>query len=729
MRPDLVAERHRYQGRVSWVVKDPVGLKYFRFQEGEFFILRMLDGNTSLDEIKEAFEAEFPPDKISVEELQHFIGSLHRSGLILANVPGQGLQLRKRRDERRKKEMLQALTNILAIRFKGVDPNRFLEWLYPHVRWMFSRWAVAAWFLLVASAFLLVAVQYDVFQSKLPGFHQFFNVKNAFLLAIALAFTKVVHELGHGMSCKHFGGECHEIGVLILVLTPCLYCNVSDSWMLPNKWQRAMIGAAGMYVELAIASVCTFIWWFSEPGLLNYLCLSTMFVCSVSTVLFNGNPLLRYDGYYILSDIMEIPNLRQKSTEILNRKLSHWCLGIEPQHDPFLPERNQIFFALYTVAAAVYRWFITFSILWFLYQVFKPYRLEVVGQLIAGMALYSLLFQPVYKMVKFFYVPGRIDKVKKPRMYATLGVIAAVAAFIALVPFPFDVMCTLEVEPDKPEQVYVVVPGTLDKVHVKAGDEVAAGQPLAELENLELDMMIAELAGQRDVLQAQLESLWNLRYAPAPDGANANAQIPQVQEQLASVKSQLAQKMFDRSKLTLVSNKPGVVMRPPEKPNRPEGDGQLPTWSGTPLKPENLGCLLSESELFCQVGDPQKMKATLVVDQADIDFVRVGQKVRIQLDELPGERLRGQIESIAYDPIKVSPKQLSNKAGGELATETDESGVERPMSTSYQAGVPLEDLEGILRPGLRGRAKIEAGYRTIAQRAWRYLTQTFHFRL
>jgi putative peptide zinc metalloprotease protein len=726
MRPDLVAERHRYQGRVSWVVKDPVGLKYFRFQEGEFFILQMLDGNSSLDEIRDAFEAEFPPDKISVEELQHFIGSLHRSGLILANVPGQGVQLRKRRDERVKKEWLQALTNILAIRFKGVDPNRFLERLYPYVRWMFSKWAVAAWFALVLSAIGLVAVQYDVFQAKLPGFHQFFNVKNAFLLAVALAGTKVLHELGHGMSCKHFGGECHEIGVLILVLTPCLYCNVSDSWMLPNKWQRAMIGAAGMYVELAIASVCTFIWWFSEPGLLNYLALSTMFVCSVSTVIFNGNPLLRYDGYYILSDIMEIPNLRQKSSEILNRKLSEWCLGIESPHDPFLPERNQVFFALYTVAAAVYRWFITFSILWFLYQVFKPYRLEVVGQLIAGMALYSLLFQPVYKMAKFFYIPGKIDKVKKPRMYGTLAVIAAVAAFIALVPFPFNVMCTLEIEPDQPERVYVVVPGTLEKVHVKEGDKVDAGQPLAELKNLDLETMIADLAGKRDIYETQLASLLEqLRYKDLAAGA----EIPTVEKSLASVAGQLQKKKIDQSKLTLVSSKPGIVMRPPEQPKRPESDGQLPTWSGTPLKAENVGCTLTESTLFCQVGDPQKMKATLVIDQADIEFVQPGQRVRIQLDELPGERLRGTIKSMALDPLKVSPKQLSNKAGGELATETDPSGVERPMSTSYQADVPLEDVEGILRPGLRGRAKIDAGWLTIAQRSWRYLTQTFHFRL
>src|SRR3954454_20195602 len=120
------------------------------------------------------------------------------------------------------------------------------------------------------------------------------------------------------------------MGVLLLVMTPCLYCNVSDSWMLPNKWSRAAIGAAGMYVELCIASIATFIWWFiAQETLLNQVCLSTMFVCSVSTLMFNANPLLRYDGYYILSDVTEIPNLRQKATGILGRKAGEYCLGLE----------------------------------------------------------------------------------------------------------------------------------------------------------------------------------------------------------------------------------------------------------------------------------------------------------------------------------------------------------------------------------------------------------------
>ena len=126
-RPDLGSQRQHYLGRSYWVVKDPVGLHYFRFQEEEFAILQMLDGQTSLDEIKDRFEAEFPPQKITLEELQQFLGMLHRSGLVVADVPGQGRQLLKRRDERQRKELLAAVSNILCIRFKGIDPERFLE--------------------------------------------------------------------------------------------------------------------------------------------------------------------------------------------------------------------------------------------------------------------------------------------------------------------------------------------------------------------------------------------------------------------------------------------------------------------------------------------------------------------------------------------------------------------------------------------------------------------------
>ena len=335
VRPDLQAKRQRYQGRVYWVVKDPVGLQYYRFEEEEFAILQMLDGHSSLEQIAEQFEAEFPPQTIRTEELQQFIGMLHRSGLVITGSKGQGEQLKKLRDEKTKKQTIAKFSNILAIRFKGIDPERILNFLHQYLWWFWTKPMLIINSMIVLSAATLILVQFDVFQSKLPSFQAFFSAQNWLLLGGVLACTKILHEFGHGLSCKYFGGECHEMGVMFLVLTPCLYCNVSDSWMLPNRWHRAAIGAAGMYIEVVLASICTFIWWFSEPGFLNYLCLNIMFVSSVSTILFNANPLLRYDGYYILSDILEIPNLRQKATSILTRKAGHLCLGIEPQEDPF----------------------------------------------------------------------------------------------------------------------------------------------------------------------------------------------------------------------------------------------------------------------------------------------------------------------------------------------------------------------------------------------------------
>lgn len=724
-RADLSAKRHRYQGKSYWVVKEPVGLNYFRFQEQEFAILQMLDGTLSLDAIKDEFEKRFPPEKITVEELQHFVGTLHRSGLLVADVPGQGHQLRKRRDERRRKELIATFTNILAIRFKGVDPDRFLTKCLPLVRWMFTPPAVIACLTLALSALLLVSVEFEEFHSKLPTFQQFFTVKNAFLMAVALGVTKIIHEFGHGFSCKHFGGECHELGAMILVLTPCLYCNVSDSWMLPNKWHRAIIGAAGMYVEIVIASICTFVWWFSEPGLLNHLCLSTMFVCSVSTLIFNGNPLLRYDGYYILSDILEIPNLRQKATDILSRKLSEWCLGIEQPPDPFLPQRNQWVFAIYSVAAAIYRWIVVFSIMWFLYEVWKPYRLEIIGKMIGIASIYGLVAQPLWKVGKFFWVPGRVDKVKKPRMYASLAVLALLLAGVMFVPLPYRVFAPLEVQPRGATGVYVDVPGVLEKVNVKRGDKIPAGVEIAELENLDAELSVAQLQGQLEENKARIEALQNA----AVYNQEALLQEGELQKTIKTIEDQLAKKREELSRLKLVAKEGGVIMPPPEEKEPPSDLEELPKWSGTPLDPRNLGCALEEGVLFCYVGDPAKMQAELVIDQAETPFVRPGQKVEIVLDSRPGEFLQGTISEIANTKLKHSSEQLSNKSGGDLPTKTDERGREVPLNTSYQAHVPLDDPAGLLYIGLKGRAKIYAGYQTLGQQAWRYLAQTFNFKL
>jgi putative peptide zinc metalloprotease protein len=731
MRPDLVAQRQHYLGRTYWVVKDPVGLAYYRFQEEEYAILQMFDGAISLDEVKDRFEAEFPPQKITLEELQQFLGMLHRSGLVIADVPGQGHQLRKRRDERKRKMLLAALSNVLCIRFKGFDPERLLTWLYPKLCWLFSPLAVFLCCMLGLSAATLVAVEFDEFRSKLPEFHQFFSVHNAFLLAIVLGITKVFHEFGHGLSCKHFGGECHEMGIMVLVLTPCLYCNVSDSWMLPSKWARAAIGAAGIYVEGVIASICTFMWWFSQPEtIFNNLCLDVMFICSVTTIVFNANPLLRYDGYYILADLMEIPNLRQKATTILSRKLGEWCLGLEPPDDPFLPQRNQLFFVVYSLAAAAYRWVVALSICWFLYRLFLSYHLEIVGKLMVAASLWGLFFMPLWQVGKFFYVPGRIDQVKKPRFYISLSVLTALLLAFFFLPLPHSFICPLEIQPRDADSVYVDVPGRLVKLNVKAGQQVKEGDMLAQLENIDVDLEVAKLRGSLDENETKEKNLIEQAFLDP----RAAAQIPQIKEQIDALKKELKQKQDDRQRLRLTAPSSGTVFAPPWNPRRDDPNERLHPWYGTPLDRENVGARLAERTLFCQIGDPHKLEAVMVIDQTDRSLLRDGEKqtVDIKLEGYarPAETLHSEIVEVAESELKVAPKRLSTKSQGEVPTKTDpQTGVEKPMSTSYQARAPIDDLKGEYRIGLRGQACVHTKWISIGARLWRLLTHTFNFKL
>ena len=731
VRPDLKARRQRYQGRVYWVVKDPLALQYFRFEEEEFAILQMLDGQSSLDEIAERFEKDFPPQTIRVEELQNFIGMLHRSGLVLSDAPGQGSQLKERRDEKKRKEILAALSNILGFRFRGIDPERLLNFLYPYVRWFFTGTATICAIMLATAALSLVMVEFDVFRSRLPSFHTFFAAQNWLALGLTLMFTKILHEFGHGMSCKHFGGECHEMGVMMLVLTPCLYCNVSDSWMLPNRWHRAAIGAAGMYVELVLASIATFIWWFSVPGPLHYFCLNVMFISSVSTVMFNANPLLRYDGYYILSDILEIPNLRQKASTILNRKLGAWCLGLEEPEDPFLPKRHQMLFALYTVASAIYRWVVLFGILFFLNKVFEPYGLKILGQMIALGSIYGLIFAPARAVYKFFRVPGRWSKVKRVRMYASLALLTAAVAALLFIPLPSRVYAPFELQPRGAESVYVEVPGRLIEIGVEPGQLVKKGQLIAKLENIDLEYAVEQLRGQRDAYQAQLEGLEKLRYGEKRE--QASAEISVVRERLAGVESQLAQKERDLDRLHITAPIAGTVFPPPRVEKQGRGDpNELAGWHGTPLDRENLGAALSpegQQNLLCQIGDPNNWEAVLAIDQDDVVLVQEGEPVRLMLDEATDRTFESTIERRASDAMTSAPPRLASTSGGPLAAKPEQDGTIRPLSTTYQAVAPLDNSSGLLRNGLTGRARIDTRYRTVAERLWRYFGRTFNFKL
>ena len=731
MRPDLSSKQQRYHSRTYWVVKEPVGLNYFRFHEEEYAILCMLDGQSSLEDIKERFETEFTPQKITFQDLQQFVGMLHRSGLVISEAMGQGKQLKKRRDEKKKKELLGKFSNILALRFRGIDPEWFLAKTYPYVAWFFHPLTMMFCVMMALSALALVGVEFETFRSRLPTFHEFFGPHNWIYLGATMGAVKILHEFGHAYSCKHFGGECHEIGAMLLVFTPCLYANVSDSWMLPSKYHRAFIGFAGIYVEIILASIATFVWWFSEPGLVNYLALSVMFISSVSTILFNGNPLLRFDGYYILMDLSEIPNLRQKATEVMKRFMMETCLGIEQPENPFLPQERQWLFAMYTIASVMYRWIVVFSIMYFLNKILEPYGLKVLGQMVAAAGLFGLLVQPMWKLFKFFRAPGSMSKVKKPRLIATCSVIVAAIAGILCVPLPFHVSCTFEVSPLGAESVFPGVAGQLSNVEVKPGDVVTEGQILAKLDNIDLLLRVEELKGELAQLEEQRANLHKQRF----QDTRVAMQIPAVDAMIETAKQQLADEQEKQGRLEIIAPVSGTVFPPPIKPHRDTNDGRLPGWSGSPFHKKNEGAVMMEADQFCQIGDANQFEAVLVIDQADVDLVRLFYEqnngsypdVEMKLDAYRWTTSHGQIQKVALAPMEVTPVSLASQGGGELNTKTDDNGMLRPISTSYQARVPMSNDDDLLRVGLTGQARVYTGWQPLGRRMYRYLARTFRF--
>ncbi len=724
-RPDLQSRRHQYQGRAYWVIKEPVGLNYFRFHEEEYAILNWIDGKRSLQTIRDEFQAKFAPQRISLQELQQFVGMLHRSGLLISNASGQGRELRRRGDKKKRKELLGKLANLLAIRFRGIDPERILNRLLPWFGWLFTPFALMGAIAFGLCALMLVLVQWQTFHAKLPSFEQFFAAENWLWLGITMGVVKILHEFGHGLSCKKFGGECHEMGVMLLVFTPCLYCNVSDSWMLPNKWQRVFIGAAGMYVELILASIATFLWWFSEPGPFNFLCLSVMFICSVSTVVFNGNPLLRFDGYYIIMDIMEIPNLRQKATEVLKRWFQKVCLGLELQDNPFLPQRNKFWFAVYTIAAAIYRWVVVFGIIWFLNQVLKPYGLQSVGRVIAAAGFIGLIIQPLMQTIKFFRTPGKAAKMKPKRVLGTLAVVSAIVGFVGFVPLPFHVECAFEIQPQDAYHVRVIQPGILVQWNKKPGDAVRMNEPIALLRNTDLESELVDTLSERDLAKVRLEQA----QTQAAVDPGMESQLQEFRAQLASANEALAVREERSRNLLLYARRDGVIIEPPykEDPTKKVDEDQLPSWYGSPFASKNAEAYFSENDLLCYVADPSRMEAVMIVDQMDVELLKPGSEVEMMLDSARLNSIHGKVESISKAQIKEAPQSLATQAGGALDTIADPNGRLRPLSTSYQARVPIETSHVPLRVGYRGQAKIHLEWKPLGWRLLRFINKTFNF--
>ena len=716
-RRDLRASSVELRGQRYWTIKDPVSLRYYQLRDEEHFILGLLDGRHTLAEIAQQFERRFAPRRVRTSELAGFLMMLHREGLVIAPAFGQGEHLADRRWRQRWEKMLAQSLNVLAIRLPGVNPDRFLNFLVPRLAWLFSPWCLLCAVALAITAGAVAAVNFGTLVSRLPTFHEFFGPHNILWLAAALALVKVLHELGHAVACKRFGGECNRLGVMLLVFVPALYCDVSDAWMFSQRWRRIAVSAAGMVVELVLASAALLLWATTEPGWFNALCLNIVFVCSVGTLIINGNPLLRYDGYYILADLLGAPNLGQQASAALRRWSARLLAGVELDQPRRLAEPGWGPLLGYGLASTLYRGLVILAVLWLIHAALAPHGMAVVAQLVTILVLGALAIGPVRALVQFFRDPSRRSRVQPRRLVLSLVVLSAILAALLAIPLPSRVTAPVVLRPAGARQVYVNTAGVLEW-SVAAGDSVRKDQPLASLRNRGLELEAIELASRVQQQRLHVEQLELRRH----DVPALGDQLPAAQKALADLQEQRNQKQRELGRLQLIAPIAGVVIPPPARPEH-QGQGELVEFAGTPLDPENLGCRLEAGALFCQVGEPDRLEALVIAGEADVERLRPGQRVRLSLNMTPGEILTGRVEDVARINASELPPELI--AADLLLVRHGADGRLRPLGNYYQAVVALDDSPDLLLTNPIGWAKIRVDPQPLGLHLYRTLRSTF----
>jgi putative peptide zinc metalloprotease protein len=720
LRRDLSVTPQKYEGKTYRVVKDPVNLRYYRLDDKHYFIVTQLDGGHTLEDIQKEFERRFAPDRLTLEQLESFAQQLITAGLAQNDSPHAGKHLFEQRRKRRRNEWLQALTNVLYIKVPLYDPDKLLARMVPYLRWIFTTWFMAVSAAVMLSAVVLVLTHFATFRDRLPAFHEFFNFRTIFNIWIALGVVKVIHEFGHGLACKVFGGEVHEMGLLLLCLTPCLYCNVSDAWILPSKWKRIVISFAGIYVELMIAAVATFVWWnsVSQPYLHN-LSLCLMMVCSVSTIVFNGNPLMRYDGYYVLFDWLEVPNLRDRANRFLKHLLQEHCLGIEVPPEPYMAPRRRVLFVFYAVASFLYKWVITFAILYMFYNLLRPVGLGTVSAMLALAAFASLVGWPVCRMAKAYHQRGRLPDMKPRRVTVTASVIGALVLCFLFVPLPISrvrQVGLVQVQPEALEQVFVQEPGILKALYVRDGQEVQAGDLLAEFTSLDLETQLSQAQSEHEVRVARCKALQE-EIAETTD-PQQRVQSESALTRAAGERSQYAAvvEMYDQRlrRLQLRAPRAGVVMAPP----RLEDIGKL--WDREQPTP------------FCGIGDPSRLQVLLPVATAAYELLKddaahgAELPATICVQGRGGRRCVGRLATLPAAEAKDVPLALTSKAGGPLAVKPPANpDALVPQSQQYLVTVNFEEADPAVCPGTLAQVKIHCRWRTAAWWVWRAISSTF----
>lgn len=695
IRKELKITAVSFRGHVAYVVKDPASLKYYRWGEKERFLASLLDGKKTGQQVLTEMQQRFADSNYQSRDLELVITQFIGAGLLLVDgTVAQQIYHRQRRamkKAKRSKLWLTILSKLVSFKITLFDPDLLLLRLSRYTAFFWTRKGVGLLLGLMAAALWVLSRDTGSLASRTPNV---FGWENLFILWVVMILVKVVHEFGHGLSCKHFGGEVHEMGALFILFSPFLFCDATDSWVFKEKWKRMVVNFGGIYLELFLACIAAMLWALTTPGIFNQVCFNVMFVCSMMTAFFNANPLMKFDGYYAFSDWLEVPNLKERGDRALISGVTGFFTGgVGVGTDPIV---DQFKWPILIYAVASYTWTFTmaYRILRSLGKMLEPAGLDRIAQTAEAIVLCGGIVMPpiivglqVMKVIK----ADPSGQTRKHLVGKLAIVILALIVFFSI-PAPFNIRSACVMDGSNRIRVTAAASGFVNKIAVKDGQSVNANQVLAMIQNPELEVNAKKINLQLEASRIQ-------------EGAAISKQLDQEISSLRSLTCELETVQGKLSKdldsLTLRSPQTGTVI-----------------GSDLALK---QGILLRKGDLLCEILPEGPLQAVIVLLEKEAALVKKGQVVSFRLQSLPGVTYHGEVLDISAAPSAEFPHQsLSEYAGGTVPSllsapslKQSDTPVALPTGIIYKARVAVENPSGSLRAGMSGILKIQCGYRPL----------------
>jgi len=498
LRPGVEVQRQNFRGERWIVLRNVLSNQFFRMRPQAYEFVARLRPDHTVEEVWQECLERFPDEAPGQEAVVQLLAQLYHANLLQYELAPDAEQLFQRQRKRQQQEMGMRWLNIMFMRFPLLDPERFLVKSMPYVKWLFGPIGIILWLVVVGMG---IKTGIDHFEDLKGQSQGVLAPGNILWLYLGMVIIKTIHEFGHAFFCRYFGGEVHTMGVMLMIFTPVPFVDATSSWGFRNRNHRILVGCAGMIVELFVAGLVAMLWARTAPGVLNSVLFNMMFVASVSTLLFNLNPLMRFDGYYIFSDLLEIANLNQRATAQMIYWVEYYAFGIKTAHSQADTRSEATWLGVYGISALIYRTVVFAGIVWFIAD-----KWLLLGLIMAIVCLVSWLVVPVVKLIQYLANSPKLERTRPRAVGVVVGTVAFLLIVLGVIPFPHHFRASGVVQAKEWSQIIAESSGEVVEILAKPGKPVVAGQPLLRLENRELGIQLMEAKATKQEVETRMRA-------------------------------------------------------------------------------------------------------------------------------------------------------------------------------------------------------------------------------